>query len=955
MAKNYFSDLSGKSLGTSGDYTPASNYSITTTPVTSGQKISRYSLDIVGKIGNVINVPFKAVKSTISKAVSPLAGVAAMIDPVTRKQLGTWGAFKAGTSGGYQFGKDIMQSDMAGAISKGLKTGSQGSTTKFARGIVDNPYGAMGVDILSDPLAFAGLGKVTKPVAETFKGLGMVGRGEQITGDLSKGVRSLRRGESLAMPEIKAAEGTVPKLLNKFSPQIQKASKVIYDVRKAVQGEHDVVEAAIGVDRAAALKEAGLYDKTVDFLQRGAIEKGQARTSQSVKSYIYDFLQKNDLDKLTPEEFAQRTKAFQEISSQVDEVSKGLALRKTSGRPSKMALDFDKIKKTVGEDGSYTLFRKVGKGSQETKIGKAQLTKLQKIAKEAEEVGYEVIHQPGKANVYSPVTGEFVDEGFTRVRKGNFEAPMKEIKPTGLGKFVTGAGQTEADLYAKVQANVVKNVTKAAQGNSDTMRKVLASMESYIKGSKESAYAAKNMPLLKELTLKEGLSGASRFMDIPNRILDEIGKAHGINNLAYAVKSSYILDKSLMGIPNIGTWLRSKSSIVDWMARTKQFLKYEINPMFHAQQRIENFFIKGIMGKSDDEVIDFFNDSFREYAESVAKKGESVNFGKLSKSIEDPHFIAKSYDVSLVAQTGKKFMIDDIDKLVQGTRWKNWEAMRKDLEIFMKDNKDAILRHAKDRGLSMSDAILDVARSKNAEDIIQPAIAIMNEAAYNGERIVRGMVQMSFIRGGLERSANYVFFPTSYVVRMTKTLASIAQRPIYGQAFKAVETAKEQSKRFIQDHYGVDAKLMPDTMWAIEQFVPIGITGLGASIDPLTRWVLANIGLGDYIAKPSDLKKSYIPVYREYKDAEAAFGEIRKVMAGKGVTEDSQKGIKVLMDKATYGDVVKPIPFKIQPYEAKPVPIKKSPTKNSSISPSSSDAEKMRKAREEADKLLKIK
>jgi hypothetical protein len=94
-------------------------------------------------------------------------------------------------------------------------------------------------------------------------------------------------------------------------------------------------------------------------------------------------------------------------------------------------------------------------------------------------------------------------------------------------------------------------------------------------------------------------------------------------------------------------------------------------------------------------------------------------------------------------------------------------------------------------------------------------------------------------------------------------------------------------------------------------FIPLGIAQNGAGVDPIARWALASLGLGDYFKAPADMMKSTIPVYRNIVDLENAIGEIKDVLTGKKSAIQTPT-VKIIMPKGTYDFVKKTIPFNIE-------------------------------------------
>lgn len=917
-----------KSISSSGYYVN-SNKSVTN-DVNAGKsttnKIGRFTLDAVGAITKPLAWGSRAVKSAISAPGSLLAGVGAAIDPVSRKALGTKGAFKAGMQGGWQGTKDIYSSDLSGALKKsGVKMGT---------------VAELATDILLDPTTYVGFGALTKPLGAINKATNIVAKGGKVTGSVlpklaeGKGIinkivggaETLMQGKfapgvraidtaSETVPKALEEAGTIAKVTNKLAPQIQGISKAISKVPLIGSKQMDAVAFALGKSKTAALKASGKYEVYVDKVQRQVVSDGLELTDRNIKDKVYEILKSAGENRMTPDEFASHTSGYIDVENKITKVTKGLALKNLDNMPKGMELDYKAMEKAIKDKGfAEVLYGPKGRQTA-TKINADQFAELKRARDEAGKLGYGLIREPGKSAVYDKQNLGFKQEGYTRFGESGskLQAPVQATSPGLLRKILTGQGNTERDLGALAQRKVFDNVANAT--DSSKARELMKKLDDEIKTLGEKAKNSKDLPGYREFTLGEGITPASRYLDIPNSTINKIGRDIGVDNAAKLVKSGYAVDWSLMGVQNIGTHLRARSGTVDAIARLKNFMRFDVNPMFHGNQWIEYGFLKQVMNPK--------NVSMPKEARDLLTQLDDVF------AITEPQFIKKGYDLAAIRNISPRFMEEQLDLLTQGTMYKNGKGLLKEIEDAVRggnkvirdangnvmqiskitskrsweDGIQALKEYSKEREInSLTQALLE------RHDEVQPALAILAEAQVRSEDLVRGIAQMSHIRGGLERSANYIFFPTSYVVRMTKALAKLSVQPGYGAGLRVVDRVKKDVSQYIKDTYGASAEFMPNTMWVVEQIIPLGLDNVGAAIDPFARWMMATLGVN--ASKPTDLKKSYVPVYRNYQELDRAMKEIRDVFTGKKSMIQNGKGIKVYASNEMYKDIFLNAPIK---------------------------------------------
>lgn len=491
--------------------------------------------------------------------------------------------------------------------------------------------------------------------------------------------------------------------------------------------------------------------------------------------------------------------------------------------------------------------------------------------------------------------------------------PIEVLSPkTQLGKtlsFFMPVGVSNSDrlqYFRQIdQVNERLLNMRDKEGNFVTQDKVKQAMgliDEVFRNSRNEIEAAKMSKDLLTRAFGNMRSPIGRILDIPPSSLYHIADQLGIpaKEFYYTVKNSMALPFYQQGLNQIGITARARSPFVDQIARARLFFKYEMNPIFHAQNMAENRFFEWFRGgaKAED-----FPSSVRAIfaTPSISRPDEVAAALQRGGGIE-PVFISQKYNAQTVERVGYKAFRENMDTLLQGTKFKSFDDLTKEMAKVDPKQIASRIDEAAQRGviLGVDDAIIDL------KPELQPFVRMMQRARDNAIESVERVILFSGFRTGLEKSVNYVLFPTSYVLRMMRFMASQTYAPLPSLGGKILPNASKMfltartikgiqkvATDYMEEKFGIPAdrlrELAPDTAWFIQQFLPLGFADLGANLDPTIRLLLANVGVPN-IRKPRNVAKTYIPALRQIEDMEQMYGEWRKAIT---TGELSAKAMKV--------------------------------------------------------------
>lgn len=801
-------------------------------------------------------------------------------------------------------------------------------------------------DVFLDP-AFYFSGGILGAARGARAGLQATMAGKKVVGTTKTGLRLVSAMDyAKIIRKTPQAVGKMARIVNWFGST--KAGKAIAKNAKryavSVGGKEEIVARTIkrqlGEESLKALQNTGRWGRYRDFVQREAMTRfSDLEPAKAIEKVLTEVIRTNGYAKMTASEFATSISKYIDLDVAVRGVSSGLAVRKAAGAV-KGVFDVKDAIKMIKKAGTYDIAVGVGKNQKVFTLTEASIPALKKIALQAKDAGYELIIKPFKAPMLSkyidPTDAKaFIQDAFVRPRaEGQVLAkPIYAPKDTFFRKFLYGNGITDDVIGNAAQKRLFDNIMPRVGNDPTKARQVIDAIYDAKKEMIDNiSSASKGSTIERVLTAGEGLSGPQRIMDIPNKILNEIqiAKSLGIDNLAKVVKNSFVGDWSLMGVTNLGTMLRANSNWVDVLARARTSFRFERSPMFVAQNWVEAVVINVIYGKKVKVINATMLDDFVfEFAATAKKAVSADSFGAASRAMGKGTEFAtaqvKSFDMFNINKTGKKLTQGFLDAQAQGTFYKNadgvydyiQQVLTKKGKLTYEQVQEKIGKYATEHfqasdSRALQRAVLDLYPQ------LEPAMRMINNSAEMAVEYARSLAQMTAVRGGFERSANYILFPSSYVKRATVAMIRASEIPIGRVMIRTIDRAQKDAKEWIEEKYGKNATVLPGISWAIQQFIPMGFADLGAGVDPIARYIMASIGLK--VSASNNLARTTIPIYRNVNELNSALKEIKRWFETGQVPVRGSDGLKLYMDKATYDYIREIIPFDIENWQT-PTPV----------------------------------